>query len=128
MPRAGSLIVSPNFDAEVVRAAVQLGMICCPVVATMSEAFAALAAGAHALKMFPAEMLTPPVVKAWRAVLPSDVRCCRSADHAAGMAVYRAAGRTASARFRALQAGAGRTDRRRAGARVHRGLGWRPAP
>ncbi|MEP7299583.1 MAG: 2-dehydro-3-deoxy-6-phosphogalactonate aldolase [Burkholderiales bacterium] len=65
----GRLIVSPNFDAEVVRAAVALGMVCLPGVATISEAFAALAAGASALKLFPAEMLTPPVVKAWRAVL-----------------------------------------------------------
>lgn len=69
----GQLIVAPNFDAEVVRCAVDLGLVCLPGVATMSEAFAALAAGAHALKLFPAEMLTPPVVKAWRAVLPPDV-------------------------------------------------------
>lgn len=69
----GQLIVSPNFDPEVVRAAVQLGLVCLPGVATPSEAFAALAAGAHGLKMFPAEMLPPPVVKAWRAVLPREV-------------------------------------------------------
>jgi 2-dehydro-3-deoxyphosphogalactonate aldolase len=43
-------------------------------VATPSEAFAALAAGADALKLFPAEALPPPVVKAWRAVLPKGVR------------------------------------------------------
>ena len=89
----GTLIVSPNFDAQVVRAAVQLGMVCLPGVATMSEAFAALAAGAHALKMFPAEMLTPPVVKAWRAVLPGDVALLPVGGITPqGMAVYRAAG------------------------------------
>jgi len=89
----GQLIVSPNFDAEVVRAAVQLGMVCLPGVATMSEAFAALGVGAHALKMFPAEMLTPPVVKAWRAVLPSDVALLPVGGITPqGMAVYRAAG------------------------------------
>ena len=41
--------------------------------ATPSEAFAALNAGAHALKLFPAELITPPVLKAMRAVLPADV-------------------------------------------------------
>ena len=39
----------------------------------MTEAFGALAAGADALKMFPAEALPPTVVKAWRAVLPKEV-------------------------------------------------------
>jgi 2-dehydro-3-deoxyphosphogalactonate aldolase len=42
-------------------------------VATPTEAFAALGAGADALKAFPAEMITPAVVKAWRAVIPGDV-------------------------------------------------------
>ena len=69
----GRLIVSPHFDAEVVREAVRLGLACVPGVATPSEALAALAAGAHALKLFPAEMLTPPVLKALRAVLPANV-------------------------------------------------------
>lgn len=69
----GRLIVSPHFDAEVVREAVRLGLACVPGVATPSEAFAALAAGAHALKLFPAEMLTPAVLKALRAVLPASV-------------------------------------------------------
>jgi len=89
----GRLIVSPNFDADVVRAAVKLGMVCLPGVATVSEAFAALAAGAHALKLFPAEMLTPPVVKAWRAVLdPHTALLPVGGITPAGMAVYRAAG------------------------------------
>ena len=66
----GRLVVAPNFDAEVVRAAVQLGMVCLPGVATITEAFAALAAGASALKLFPAEMASPAVVKALLAVLP----------------------------------------------------------
>ena len=69
----GRLIVSPHVDVEVVREAVRLGLACVPGVATPSEAFAALSAGAHALKLFPAEMLTPAVVKALRAVLPTGV-------------------------------------------------------
>ena len=69
----GRLIISPHFDAEVVHEALRLGMACMPGVATPSEAFAALKAGAHALKLFPAEMIAPAVVKALRAVLPSNV-------------------------------------------------------
>lgn len=69
----GQLIVSPNFNPVVVREAVRLGMVCLPGVMTASEAFAALEAGAHGLKIFPAEMITPAVVKALRAVLPADM-------------------------------------------------------
>ena len=66
----GQLIVSPNFNPAVVREAVRLGLVCMPGVMTASEAFAALEAGAAGLKIFPAEMITPAVVKALRAVLP----------------------------------------------------------
>jgi len=65
----GELIVMPHSDAAVIRAAKAAGMICCPGVATPTEAYAALAAGADALKLFPAEQLGPAVLKAWRAVL-----------------------------------------------------------
>jgi 2-dehydro-3-deoxyphosphogalactonate aldolase len=66
----GQLIVSPNFDAAVVREAVRLGMLCLPGIITPTEAFGALAAGAHGLKLFPAELASPAVVKALLAVLP----------------------------------------------------------
>jgi 2-dehydro-3-deoxyphosphogalactonate aldolase len=69
----GRLIISPHFDATVVHEALRLGLACMPGVATPSEAFAALKAGAHALKLFPAEMIGPTVVKALRAVLPASV-------------------------------------------------------
>ena len=89
----GQLIVSPHFDAAVVREALALGLACVPGVATPTEAFAALAAGAHALKLFPAEMLTPPVVKALRAVLPADAPLLPVGGISAqNMAAYRAAG------------------------------------
>ncbi len=89
----GQLIVSPNCDAEVVRAAVQLGMVCLPGVATATEAFAALAAGAHGLKLFPAELIAPAVVKALRAVLSADtVLLPVGGITPSGMAPYRAAG------------------------------------
>lgn len=68
----GGLVVSPNFSPAVVHEAVRLGMVCLPGVMTASEAFAALEAGATGLKIFPAEMITPAVVKALRAVLPAD--------------------------------------------------------
>jgi 2-dehydro-3-deoxyphosphogalactonate aldolase len=63
-----TLVLAPNFDAAVVRRTVQRRLFSMPGVATPSEGFAALAAGAHGLKLFPAEMLGPPVMKAWRAV------------------------------------------------------------
>ena len=68
----GRIIISPHFDPVVVHEALRLGLVCVPGVATPSEAFAALHSGAHALKLFPAEMITPSVLKALRAVLPSS--------------------------------------------------------
>ena len=70
----GQFIVSPNFNADVVCEAVRLGMVCLPGVMTATEAFAALQAGATGLKLFPAEMITPQVVKALLAVLPAKTR------------------------------------------------------
>ena len=69
----GTLVVSPNADPDVIRAAKAAGVWSMPGVATPTEGFAALAAGADALKLFPAEQMAPPVVKAWRAVFPRDV-------------------------------------------------------
>ncbi|MEO6928436.1 MAG: 2-dehydro-3-deoxy-6-phosphogalactonate aldolase [Casimicrobiaceae bacterium] len=66
----GNLVVMPHSDVRVISAAKRRGMICMPGVATPTEAFAALAAGADGLKMFPAEALPPAALKAWRAVLP----------------------------------------------------------
>ena len=67
------LIVMPHSDLGVVSAAVDAGLYCVPGVSTPTEAFAAIGAGAHALKAFPGELLTPSVVKAWKAVLPPDI-------------------------------------------------------
>lgn len=66
------LVVAPNFSEEVLRESARLGLACVPGVATATEAFGALAAGATALKLFPAEMIPPAAVKAVRAVLPRD--------------------------------------------------------
>jgi 2-dehydro-3-deoxyphosphogalactonate aldolase len=66
------VIVMPHADPAVIREAKRLRLICLPGVATVTEAFAALAAGADGLKMFPAEALPATVLKAWRAVLPKN--------------------------------------------------------
>lgn len=70
----GALIVMPHADVAVVREAKRLGMVCLPGVATPTEAFAALDAGADGLKLFPAEAMIPAVLRAWRAVLPAGTR------------------------------------------------------
>jgi len=70
----GRLIISPNADPAVIAEARRLQALSLPGVFTPTEAFAALAAGAHALKLFPAEIAGPAGLKALRAVLPSDAR------------------------------------------------------
>jgi 2-dehydro-3-deoxyphosphogalactonate aldolase len=70
----GTLIVSPNTDTDVIRASVAAGLISLPGYYTPSEGFAALAAGAHGLKLFPAEGAAPAYLKAQRAVLPKETK------------------------------------------------------
>jgi 2-dehydro-3-deoxyphosphogalactonate aldolase len=115
----GRMVVAPNFDAAVVREALRLGMACLPGVTTPSEAFAALAAGATALKLFPAEMIPPAAVKALRAVLDDDnlllpvggiapgsmhaYRIAGASGFGIGSALYKAGDSAASVRSRALK-------------------------
>jgi 2-dehydro-3-deoxyphosphogalactonate aldolase len=68
------LVLSPNCDARVIERTVALGMASVPGVATPSEGFAALAAGAHALKLFPFETIGAAGLKAWRSVFAPEVR------------------------------------------------------
>lgn len=68
----GKLVVMPHADTDVIRRVKEHRMICTPGVATPTEAFGALKAGADAIKVFPAEAIPPTVVKAWRAVLPKE--------------------------------------------------------
>ena len=89
------LVVAPNCNAAVIDAAVASGMIALPGVLTPTEMFAAIAAGAHGLKLFPAELVSPAAVKAVRAVLPPGLPLFMVGGiSAANMAVYRAAGAT----------------------------------
>lgn len=70
----GRVIVMPHADTAVIQSAKDHGMVCVPGIATPTEAFAALRAGADALKLFPAELVSPAALKAMRAVLPRHLR------------------------------------------------------
>ena len=101
----GRLIVTPHAYAAVVRTAKRLGLLAVPGFFTPAEAFAMLAAGADALKLFPAEGASPAMLRAMRAVLPvgamvlpvggidaSNMRAWRSAGadgFGIGSAVYK---------------------------------------
>jgi 2-dehydro-3-deoxyphosphogalactonate aldolase len=67
------VIISPNANLSVIEASVAKGMVSLPGVATPTEAFAAIGAGATGVKAFPAEAIPPVVIKAWKAVLPKDI-------------------------------------------------------
>jgi 2-dehydro-3-deoxyphosphogalactonate aldolase len=69
----GALVVSPHVDAGVIRTARDLGLACLPGVATPTEAYTALGAGASVLQLYPAAIITPAAVKAFRALLPVAV-------------------------------------------------------
>jgi 2-dehydro-3-deoxyphosphogalactonate aldolase len=69
----GRIIVSPSVNTAVIETAVKHGLVSSPGYFTPSEAFTALSAGAHVLKLFPAEAAAPAVVKAQRAVIPRVV-------------------------------------------------------
>jgi 2-dehydro-3-deoxyphosphogalactonate aldolase len=70
----GTMIISPNANTRVIAATAEAGMVSLPGVVTPTEAFAAIEAGATALKLFPAEGSSPAILKAMRAVLPKDMR------------------------------------------------------
>ena len=91
----GRLVVAPNFNPAVVAQALALNMVVLPGVATPTEAFAALDAGAHGLKLFPAEMISAHTVKALRAVLPKTTALLPVGGITTNnMAAYLAAGAT----------------------------------
>ena len=92
----GELVVAPNFERDVVVETVRLGMASLPGILTPTEAFAALAASAHGLKLFPAELASPAVVRAMLAVLPKGTPMIPvggiAADNLAGWHAAGAAG------------------------------------
>lgn len=70
----GALVVSPNINPDVVRRTVAYGMVSLPGVATPSEAYMALEAGAHGLKAFPADQIGCAALQGWKSILPSGTR------------------------------------------------------
>lgn len=115
----GRLVVSPCFDAEVVQAAVARGMVCLPGVLSPTEAFAALRAGAQGLKLFPAEMAPPAVVKALRAVIPREVPLLPVGGVSPqNLGAYRAAGASGAGLGSALYRPGDHADKVRAHARA----------
>jgi len=104
--RGGRLVVMPHGDPAVIEAAKKAGAWCVPGAATPTEAFAAFAAGADAVKLFPGEALPPAVLKSWRSVFPPEMRLLPVGGVGIGnMADYVAAGASGfgigSALFRA---------------------------
>lgn len=88
-----TLAVAPNCNPAIITAAKRAGLMMLPGVATPTEAFAALHAGADGLKMFPGESLPPTTVKAWRAVMPEGTLLLPVGGITPeGMSAYRAAG------------------------------------
>lgn len=72
--RSGAqIIVAPNTDPAIIGTALELGLRPYPGVATVTEAFTAIHAGARSLKVFPADVLGIRTAKSWQAVLPPDV-------------------------------------------------------
>jgi 2-dehydro-3-deoxyphosphogalactonate aldolase len=89
----GRLIVTPHADGAVVRAAKQHGLLAVPGFFTPTEAFAMLAAGADALKLFPSEAASPAALRALRAVLPAGTPVVPVGGiDASNMAAWREAG------------------------------------
>lgn len=89
----GKLIVTPNTDPEVIARAVELNLTAMPGFATPSEAFAAVKAGAKALKLFPAGTFGPGHIKAIKDVLPKDIAVYAVGGvGAANLDVWKAAG------------------------------------
>lgn len=70
----GTMVISPNTNVGVIAATAKAGLVSLPGFATPSEAFAALGAGATALKLFPAEAASPAVLKALGAIVPAGTR------------------------------------------------------
>ncbi len=71
----GKLIVMPHCDPELITHSAASGLYSIPGVATVSEAFSALKHGANALKLFPADSVSPTALKNWRTVLPKETIC-----------------------------------------------------
>lgn len=92
----GRIIISPNCDEAVITATKAAGLQSLPAYFTPSEAFRAIAAGADALKLFPAEAGNPAMLRALRAVLPPGTQLIPVGGiHASNIPAWREAGAAA---------------------------------
>ncbi|PLK27762.1 2-dehydro-3-deoxy-6-phosphogalactonate aldolase [Novosphingobium sp. TH158] len=66
----GELVVSPCVDEQVIAATGKAGMVSCPGYFTPTEGLRAIAAGAHLLKLFPAQAAGPAMLKAQLEIFP----------------------------------------------------------
>ncbi len=94
LARTGALLmVTPHGDGALIAAAKQRGLAAMPGVVTPTEGFAALDAGADALKIFPADAVSPTILRSWRTVFPAEIALCPTGGITPqGMAAYVAAG------------------------------------
>ena len=69
----GRILVSPDTNTDVISATARAGLVSSPGFFTPSEAFTAIRAGAHSLKLFPADGASPALLKAQLAVIPRDI-------------------------------------------------------
>jgi len=90
--RGGRLMVTPHGDVTLIRAAKAVGLYALPGVATPTEGFAAIDAGADGLKIFPADTLAPSTLRAWRTVMGDILLCPTGGIEAPAMKGYVAAG------------------------------------
>lgn len=89
----GKLIVSPNANVDVIKKTKSLGLVSIPGVATPTEIFSAIDAGADGVKAFPADMLPKSAFKSWRAVMPKDFPIFAVGGiNVSNMAAYKSAG------------------------------------
>jgi 2-dehydro-3-deoxyphosphogalactonate aldolase len=88
----GRLMVTPHGDVALIRAAKALGLYALPGVATPTEGFAAIDAGADGLKIFPADTLAPSTLRAWRTVMGDTPLCPTGGIEPPAMEDYVAAG------------------------------------
>ncbi len=89
----GKIIIMPHTDVRIIEKAKKLNLYCVPGVCTPSEAYSALHAGADALKLFPAEGISPAVLKSMCAILPKNLALIPTGGIIPEkMAPYRAAG------------------------------------
>ena len=110
----GRLMVTPHGDVALIRAAKALGLYALPGVATPTEGFAAIDAGADGLKIFPADTLAPSTLRAWRTVMGDTLLCPTGGIEPTTMQYHVAAGASGFGLGSALYArGASFADTRR---------------